>query len=106
MDQTILLFPHKDIWHLTSLSFPYLSIVSIIEHTYRRNKTIKSNRYTALQFILSGITELTKRINRLASIAEAYLHRSVRYINTNKCKGNCKKSYQVVVLPIDGGNRP
>ena len=106
MDQTILLFPHKDIWRLTSLSLPYLSIVSIIEHTYRRNKTIKSNRYTALQFILSGIKELTKRINRLASIAEAYLHRSVRYMNTNDCKDNCKNAYQVVGLRMNGGNRP
>ena len=106
MDRTILLFPHKDIWRLTSLSLPYLSIKGIITYTYTRNKIIRQNKATALQFILSGIAEIRKRINRLARSAQAYLYRRVRYINANKCKGNCKNSYQGVVSPMNGGNRP
>lgn len=106
MDRLILLFPHKDKRAWTSLSFPYLSIKSIITYTYRRNKTIHSNRITALQFILSGITEIRKRINRVGPGLELHLHRRVRYINANKCKGNCKNPYQVVVSPMNGGSRP
>lgn len=106
MDRRIVLFPHKDIKAWTSLSFPYLSIKGIMVHTYRRNKINTNNQATALQFILSGITELTKRINQLASILEAYLHRRVRYINANKCKGKCKNPYEVVGAPMNGGNRP
>ena len=106
MDQLILLFPHKGIERLHSSSSPFSILEGIVTYTYRRNKTIHSNRTTALQFILSGITEIRKRINRLASTLEAYLHRRVRYINTNECKGNCKNPYQVVVSPMNGGNRP
>ena len=106
MDRLILLFPHKDKRAWTSLSSPYLSIKGIITYTYRRNKTIHQNKATALQFILSGITEIRKRINRSTRTAQAYLHSSVRYINTNECKDNCKNPYQVVVSPMNGGNRP
>ena len=106
MDQGIVLFLHRDIRAWTPLSLPSLSIEGTMVHTYRRNKTITNKRATASQFILSGITELTKRINRLASLVEANLHSSVRYINTNDCKGNCKNSYQGVGSPMDGGNRP
>jgi len=106
MNQLILLFLHKDIRAWTSLSLPYLSIKGIITYTYRRNKTIHRNRNTALQFILSGKAERRKRINLLALPNRTYNHRRVRYINANKCKGNCKNSYEVVALPIDGGNRP
>ncbi len=106
MDQTIVLFPHKGIERLPSSSSPLSIIEGIIEHTLRRNKTIRSNRITALQFILSGKAEFRKRINRCGSLSEPALHRSVRYINANECKGNCKNPYQVVGSPIDGGNRP
>ena len=106
MDQAILLFPHKGMRALTSTSYPSLSIEGTMVHTYRRNKTIHRNKATALQFILSGIAETRKRINRFARSSQAYLHRRVRYINANKCKGNCKNPYQVVVSPMNGGNRP
>lgn len=106
MDRLILLFLHKDIRAWTLLSFPYLSIVSIINYTLRRNKTIHSNRITALQFILSGKAERRKRINHPARSNRTYTHRRARYINANKSKGNCKNSYQGVVSPMNGGNRP
>lgn len=106
MDQLIILFLHRDIEDQTSLS-PILSILeSIIEHPYRRNKTIHRNQATALQFILSGNTERTKRINRNAHDLELNIHCSVRYINTNECKGQSKNPYQVGVCPTYGGIRP
>ena len=106
MDQAIVLFLHRDIGRLPSSSSPLSILEGIIEHTLRRNKTIHSNRITALQFILSGKAEFRKRINRCGSLSEPALHRSVRYINADKCKGQCKNPYQVVSSPIDGGNRP
>ena len=106
MDQSILLFLQRDVEVDTHPSLPYLSLNSIITNTYTRNKTIHSNRTTALQFILSGKAERRKRINRLGSILDPYLHRRVRYINANKSKGHCKNPYQVVVCPMYGGNRP
>ncbi len=106
MDQLILLFLQRDIEVDTHLSLPYLYLSSIITNTYTRNKTIQRNRMTALQFILSEKAERRKRINRLGSILDPYLHRCVRYINTNKSKAQCKNPYQVVVCRIDGGNRP
>ena len=106
MNQRIILFPHKGIRAWSSSSFPLFILESIMIHTYTRNKTIHQNKATALQFILSGIAEIRKRINRLARSSQAYLHRRVRYINANKCKGNCKNPYQVVVSPMNGGSRP
>jgi len=106
MDQLILLFLQRDVKVWTHLSLPYLSINSITTNTYTRNKTISRNRATALQFILSGNTERRKRINQLVRSTRTYSHSSVRYINANKCKGNCKNPYQVVVSPMNGGNRP
>jgi len=106
MDQSILLFLQRDVEVDTHLSLPYLSLSSIITNTYTRNKTIARNRTTALQFILSGNTERRKRISRLGSISDPYLHTSVRYINANKSKGQSKNPYQVVVCPMNGGNRP
>ena len=106
MDQLILLFLQRDVEVDTHLSLPSISIVSIITNTYRRNKTIARNHTTALQFILSGKAERRKRINRLARSAQAYTHSSVRYINANKSKGQSKNPYQVVVCPMNGGNRP
>lgn len=106
MDLTILLFLHRDIENLTSLS-PTVSILEgIIEHTYRRNKTIDRNQATALQFILSGNAERTKRINRNAHDLELDSHCGVRYINVYDCKGLCKNAYQVVLCPTYGGIRP
>lgn len=106
MDQSILLFPHKDMRAWILLSLPYLSINSIITNTYTRNKTIHSNRTTALQFILSGFDEKRKRINPLCRSERTLTHRRARYINADKCKGNCKNPYQVVDSPMYGGNRP
>jgi hypothetical protein len=106
MDQSILLFLQRDDEVGTHLSLPYLSIRSIITNTYTRNKTIARNRMTALQFILSGKAERRKRINRAARSKRTYTHRSVRYINTNESKAQCKNPYQVVVCPMNGGNRP
>ena len=106
MDQSILLFLQRDSKAWNDLSLPYLSINSIITNTYTRNKTIASKQTTALQFILSGNAERRKRINRSARSSQAYTHRRVRYINANKCKEQSKNPYQVVVSPIDGGNRP
>jgi hypothetical protein len=106
MDQRIVLFPHKGIKAWLYSFLPLSILEGIMVHTYRRNKIIHQKQATEPQFILSGITELTKRINRIASILEAYLHRRVRYINTHKCKGNCKNAYQVVGAPMNGGNRP
>jgi len=106
MDRVILLFLQRDIEVDTHLSLPYLSLNSIITNTYTRNKTIARNRMTALQFILSGKAERRKRINRLARSNRTSTHRRVRYINTNKSKAQCKNPYQVVVCPMNGGNRP
>ena len=106
MDQLILLFLQRDVEVDTHLSLPYLSLNSIITNTYTRNKTIARNRMTALQFILSGKAERRKRINPLGSILDPYLHRRVRYINADKSKAQCKNPYQVVVCPMNGGNRP
>ena len=106
MDRLILLFLQRDIEVDTHLSLPSISIVSIITNTYRRNKTIQRNRMTALQFILSEKAERRKRINLLPRSKRTYLHRCVRYINTNESKGNCKNAYQGVVVPMNGGNRP
>ena len=106
MDQPILLFLQRDMKAWIHLSLPYLSLNSIITNTYTRNKTIARNRMTALQFILSGKAERRKRINRLGSILVPYLHTSARYINANKSKAQCKNPYQVVLCPMNGGNRP
>ena len=106
MDQAILLFPHKGMKPWFYSSSPLSILEGIVTHTSRRNKTIQQNRATALQFILSGIAEIRKRINRVAPGLEAYLHSRVRYINANECKDNCKNPYQVVVCPINGGIRP
>lgn len=106
MDQLILLFLQRDIEVGIHLSLPYLSLSSIITNTYTRNKTIARNRMTALQFILSGIPERRKRINPLVGSERTSTHRRVRYINADKSKAQCKNPYQVVMCPMNGGNRP
>ena len=106
MDHAILLFLHKDIENQTSLSFPYLSIKGIIEHTLRRNKTIHRNRMTAPRFILSANPERTKRIDDHTSTGEPASHSLGRYINAGECKGQFKNPYQVVLFPMNGGDRP
>ena len=93
MNHRIILFVHKIIQTWPSTSFPYLSIEGIVEHTLRRNKTIRSNRRAAIQFIFSGTTETTKRINRLARSSQAYLDEQVRYINGAYYKVDYKNTY-------------
>ena len=106
MDQTILLFLHKGIKNLPSLSFPISILEGIIEHTLRRNKTIHRNRTTAPRFILSANPERTKRIDDLTLAGEPASHSRERYINAGECKGHFKNPYQVVLFPMNGGDRP
>ena len=106
MDQGIVLFPHKDIEAWSSSSSPLSILEGIVTHTSRRNKTIHRNRATGIDFILSENAERTKRINRAAPGLEANLHRRVRYINANECKGKSKNPYQVLPNGMIGGNRP
>ena len=106
MDQGIILFPHKDIENQTSLSLLYLSVTGIIEHTLRRNKTIHRNRMTAPRFILSEKAETTERIILTGSEDEAVPHSRERYIKPNDCKGQSKNPYEVVLFPMNGGDRP
>ena len=106
MFREILLFLHKDIRMVLPLSFPSISIKGIIEYTYRRNKTIQYNRFTAKRFIFFVTTEITKRIKLVLSILTMIPICSVRYINGDYYKEYCKNTYQVVSSPTDGGNRP
>ena len=106
MDQTILLFLHRDKENLPGSLLPYLYLSSIITYTYTRNKTIHSNRATSPRFILSGNAEKTKRIKLSSSITELDTHSSARYINTHHSKEQNKNAYQGVATRMNGGNRP